>query len=649
MSSLSLWVQEKAMSTLLKYGLVFFVLICTTKIGIAQGIRDSVIQMKTVPIEWKIDSKQKTDSAISNDNLKLDADYQAGKRVSDVLGENTSVFIKNYGVGQLSSISINGSSAAQTAIEWNGVKINSPITGQVDLALFDMGTVDNIKVTNTATNQSVGGILSLNNNKMFNSDTLVSNDVIRYGSFNTLNLSSNNSYSFGMFSGSTKINYLRSDNDFPFVNSTQIGAPVQRETNAATSLVSFLQQLDLRIKLYNVGVMFWLTDADRQLPPIMTDPSGSEHEWDRSYRSMAYFTGRKKAFNFSVKTCYLYDQLKYTDPAASINSRSAAQAIRNLLDLGYNFKERLLLDATINYDHEQATSSGFDTMRSRDISGINISATYRFWGFSKLGISLREDILDTRPLPFSPSEYILIGKAIRKSSLFAKLSGARIYRLPTLNDLYWNPGGNPSLQPEHAWNSSLSLDYGYKNFVKAYVSGFYNYVTDWILWTPTQTGIWTAQNVKRVVSRGVNISLKAQNKESLSDKGLVVALYAGYSYTNTISLDAASADDDSKNKQLIYVPLHNFSASLQLQYRRFYVRTIHSFTGIRYTTTDDSQFLPGYYLTHLEAGKDFYFHNQQIGLSFRVNNITNCQYQVIEQRPMPGRSYEMTVRLNLAK
>ena len=637
------------MRTLLKYGLTCIVLISINVIAVAQGIRDSVIQMKTVPIEWKINNKEKIDSSISNDNLKLDADYQTGKRVSDVLGENTSVFIKNYGVGQLSSISINGSSAAQTSIEWNGIKINSPTTGQVDLALFDMGTVDNMKVTNTATNQSVGGILSLNNNKMFNTDTLVSSNVIRYGSFNTLNLSSNNSYSFGMFSGSTKINYLRSDNDFPFVNNTQIGAPVQREINASTSLISFLQQLDLKIRQYNVGVMFWVTDADRQLPPIMTDPSGSEHEWDRSYRSMAYFTGRKKAFTFSLKSCYLYDWLKYTDPVGAVDSRSTAQAIRNLFNLGYNFKEKLLLDATINYDHELATSSGFDTVRSRDISGINISATYRFLDFSKVGISLKQDLLGTSALPFSPGAYILIGKSIKKSSLYAKLSGARTYRLPALNDLYWNPGGNPSLQPEHAWNSSLSLDYGYKSLVKVLVNGFYNYVTDWILWTPTQSGIWTAQNVKRVVSRGVNVSLKAQNKASLFGKGLVVAFYAGYSYTNTISLDAASSDDDSKDKQLIYVPRHNFSASLQLQYRRFYVRTIHSFTGIRYTTTDDSQFLPGYYLTHLEAGKDFYFHNQQIGLSFRVNNITNCQYQVIEQRPMPGRSYEMTVRLNLAK
>ena len=632
------------MKTILKYGLTCLALIPCTQSLKAQGIKDTVVQMKTVPIEWKTKSVQKE---ACTDDLHLDADYQAGKRVADVLGENTSVFIKNYGVGQLSSISINGSSAAQTAIEWNGIRINNPASGQVDLALFDMGTVDNIKVTNTATNQSVGGIVALNNTRMFNHDTLISDDVIRYGSFKTLNLSSNNIYSIGIFSGSTKVNYLRSENDFPFVNKTQIGSPVQTEANAATSLMSFMQQLDLKIKNYNIGAMFWMTDADRQIPPVMTDLNGYEHEWDKSYRAMAYFTGRVSALSFSLKSAYLYDWLKYTD--LNTNSRSSGQAIRNVFNLSYNFRDRLYLDGTINYDHEQALSSGLDTVHSRDISGVNVSATYRFWGFSKVGVSLKQELLETHPLPFSPGAYILIGKSIKKSSLSARLSGARCYRLPALNDLYWNPGGNPSLQPEHAWNSSLGIDYSYMGLIKLNVNGFYNYVTDWILWTPTQSGIWTAQNVKRVVSRGVNVSIRAQNKTSLADKGFVVSFYGGYSYTNTISLDAASIDDDSRDKQLIYVPLHNFSATLQFQYRRYYIRTIHSFTGIRYTATDDSEFLPGYYLTHLEAGKDFYFNNQQIGLSFRVNNITNCQYQVIEQRPMPGRSYEMTVRLNLSK
>jgi vitamin B12 transporter len=644
--SLSLWVQKKAMRPWLKYGIV----ICFSLAAVScrsQGLKDTVVAIKDIPVQAaKLNGQQ----MVSTSDMELDRQYETGKRLSDVLGENTSVFIKNYGVGQLSSISVNGSSAAQTAILWNGIKINNPNTGQTDLALFDMGTIDNISLVNTASNQSVGGMLALNNNHTFSTDTLLSNNVIRYGSFNTLNLTSNNSYTIGRFYGSTKINYISSDNDFPFVNTTQIGNPVQIEKNAATSLLSFLQQLEVKLnRQYHLGAMFWVTDADRQLPPVMTDPSGFEHEWDKSYRSMAYFTGKKNAFSFSLKSSYLYDWLRYTDPVGAIDSRSSAQAIRNIFNASYDLRGRWLLDGTINYDHEQANSSGYNVTQARNVSGLSIAATYRYLGFSKIGLSMKQDLLEGRPLPFCPAAFISAGKAIHKHTINVTLNGARAYRLPALNDLYWTEGGNPNLQPEHAWNSSLNADYSFSNFIRVNANGFYDYVTNWILWTPSYNAIWTAENVKRVVSRGVNLSIRAQNKASLADKGFVIAFYAGYSYTNTISLDAATANDNSKDKQLIYVPLHNLSASLQLQYRRFYIRTIHSYTGIRYTATDDSQSLPGYYLTHVEVGKDFYFHHRQIGLAFRVNNIANAQYQVIAVRPMPGRNYEMTVRINLAK
>ena len=576
------------MKALIKYGCLVVILMISVNGAIAQGLKDSVIELSTVVAKMQKIAIGTININLTTDDMKLDCDNQNGKRVSDIIGENTSVFIKNYGVGQLSSISINGSSAAQTAILWNGIKINNSNTGQVDLALFDMGTVDNLSVTNTANNQYLGGALSLNTCRMFTKDTFISSNVIRYGSFNTLNLSSNNIYSIGIFSGSTKVNYLRSDNDFPFVNTTQIGAPVQTQVNSATALLSFLQQVDLRIRNFNVGAMFWMTDADRQLPPTMTEANTHQHEWDKSYRSMAYLTGRKGRFNFSVKTSYLYDGLRYTAPIGNIDSRSSTEAIRNLGNLTYSYW-RLVLGGTISYDHEQATSSGFGLTHSREISGINIYARYNFntnhsWGISS-GITVKEDMLGTHPLPFTPGVFISTTKVLRKGYISFQLNGARAYRLPTLNDLYWYPGGNPNLQPEHAWNSSLGLNYGYKHFLKFNVNGFYNYVTNWIQWEPipNSSSIWTAKNFKRVLSRGVNLSIKVQNKALLSDKGFVVIFYAGYSYTNTISLDAASADDASKDKQLIYVPIHNFSASLQLQYRGYYIRIIHSHTGVRYT------------------------------------------------------------------
>jgi vitamin B12 transporter len=191
--------------------------------------------------------------------------------------------------------------------------------------------------------------------------------------------------------------------------------------------------------------------------------------------------------------------------------------------------------------------------------------------------------------------------------------------------------------------------YEYSFWLKLMTDGYYNYVTDWILWHPTQTGIWMPDNVKRVLSRGATVGVHLQSKKDMNDRGFIASGNISYSYTKTTSLDAVSTNDNSQGKQLIYVPLHNFTATFTLQYRRFYIRCIHSHTGERYTTTDNSQSLKAYYLTHLEAGKDFFFSGQQIGLSFRVNNLANMQYQAVADRPMTGRSFEGTVRINLAK
>src|SRR4051812_13008978 len=52
--------------------------------------------------------------------------YMAARNLNDALREAVGIYFKNYGNGQLSSISIRGGSAAQTDMLWNGVKLNSP-------------------------------------------------------------------------------------------------------------------------------------------------------------------------------------------------------------------------------------------------------------------------------------------------------------------------------------------------------------------------------------------------------------------------------------------------------------------------------------------------------------------------------------------
>ena len=52
--------------------------------------------------------------------------YEKGTlSLSDLLSENTPVFIKNHGRGALASASFRGTAASHTQVNWNGIKINS--------------------------------------------------------------------------------------------------------------------------------------------------------------------------------------------------------------------------------------------------------------------------------------------------------------------------------------------------------------------------------------------------------------------------------------------------------------------------------------------------------------------------------------------
>ncbi len=220
---------------------------------------------------------------------------------------------------------------------------------------------------------------------------------------------------------------------------------------------------------------------------------------------------------------------------------------------------------------------------------------------------------------------------------------SRNFRFPTLNDLYWVPGGNPNLREEKSVNGEIQIKYSWRKMIDVSVSNFYIYAQDWIQWIP-EGSVWEAENFRRVFSRGVEGAIHLTNVRDDNPRKLSIHFNASYTYTKASNLDAFSSTDLSQGKQLIYVPYHNFTMGLQLGYRRFYIRSVNTYTGPVFTSTDNSQSLNGYFIPNLEIGKEFLFKHVELGLSARVNNIGNQQYAVVADRPMPGRNFEGTVR-----
>lgn len=616
--------------------------------AMAASMTDTAVQLHTVTIDT---TRYHRGEILSWSTTTINGFKEiSGRKASEALADFSGIYLKNYGVGQLSSVSLRGGSAAQTELQWNGIKLNNPNTGQVDMSLFDLGTGDKLSISDRA--NSIAGVIAIDNElKTARSYTLRSDNTIRLGSFGERCLSSYNVYGFHGFAGSTRVSYLGADNDFTFKNDSRPGAPLMRESNAATRLLSMMQQVQYSFpKAVILGADFWMTDADRQLPPVMAVDQNSERQWDRSYRALLHLAGRKGQFRYALKSAYLYDWLHYVDTATTIDSRSASHSLRNIFTARYELGQSFVFEGQAHYDREMAQSSGYDRIWFRDLLGMTLGAQYHHkTGFNtKISVSLEMKNDKVLPVPIAVNlGYI---RKVRYGMVVCQLGGSHAYRLPSLNDLYWKSGGNPSLRPEEAWKGNLHGGYVHSYWLRILADGFYSYVRDWIQWAPQPgSAVWTAQNLKRVLSRGATVEIQLQSRRDMNDKAFSASGSVSYTYTNTISLDPISVNDNSKGKQLIYVPLHNLVASFQVQYRYFYLRVVQSYTGLRFTTTDNSQSLHPYLLTHLEIGKEFYLQGQRIGLSFRINNIANSQYQLVSQRPMPGRAFEGTIKFNLSR
>ena len=117
--------------------------------------------------------------------------------------------------------------------------------------------------------------------------------------------------------------------------------------------------------------------------------------------------------------------------------------------------------------------------------------------------------------------------------------------------------------------------------------------------------------------------------------------------TNEIGL---SPSDASVGKQLIYVPRYSGMGSLMIAYKKLTVKYTQNYAGLRFTSTDDSQYLDPYsvaslfigYTTALRTKMNWEFYGV-------VNNCWNSYYETMAYRPMPGINFKVGVKVKLEK
>jgi len=344
---------------------------------------------------------------------------------------------------------------------------------------------------------------------------------------------------------------------------------------------------------------------------------------------------------------YFLETSEEEDNDTLIDSRNTTNGYFAKVKVDREFGKGFLFSSGLDFRKEGVKTSNYKENRKRTSSGLFARLEKMFWQRLTLDLLLRQELTDGEFLPLMP--FFGLNYCLLSSEDFnIRVSISRNYHLPSLNDLYWVPGGNEDLKPENAFEIEGGLNYrkAFNPFIALDVdiSLFSSQIHDWIQWKPGNYQYWTPENIAEVHARGVEISIHLTG----SSKKWSYHLRANYAFTRTTDESNLAKEKGYAGQQLIYVPVHNANGFAHLSYSGFYLRWSMNYTGERKTTMNEGDafpdVLPAYWLNDVSLGKMWKMKKLGLEVKGKVNNLFDVNYQAILWRAMPGRNYEISLR-----
>ncbi|MGI5914043.1 MAG: TonB-dependent receptor domain-containing protein [Bacteroidales bacterium] len=613
--------------------------------------------------------------------------------LGDILSGFGSIFVKSYGRSTLSTASFRGTSSYHTQVLWNGMKINSPMLGMVDLSTIPSFLIDKMDVSSGSSTVGVvsggiGGSIELETGTEADDSSFNILYVQGISSYSTYDQYLKLSYGGDKLKSSTKLFFTSSKNDFSFTNyrkkiflfddhgnTIESHHPVEKNRNG------FFKDLHLLHEFgwdsddgSHWGASLWFMNSHRGVPMLNVDyrtVSSSENFKDEtSIKSTFLWNRDQKRIKHSLRGGYNYSDLKYVylgdtgygSLKKMIDSNSAINTLFISGDTEFRPDNNLTISISVSLYHHFVKS--FDRARANITTGNSVigykksrfepsvTMTAKYRPTNRLGISaiVREDVYGKSVVPPVPAVFVdfLLSE---KLGIKVKSSFARNFRFPTLNDLYFNPGGNPGLKPEKGFTYDLGASYNIKN--KTFSLGgnllvFGSKIDDWILWLPTYKGYWTPYNIRRVDSRGLETTteliLNFSEQKALTVEG-------NFAVTRSINKgDPVGLLDESIGKQLVYIPLYSSSIKGIFDAKKWKFVYSWNYYSKRYTTSNNDEGstlgqLGDYFMNDISLERDFYLKIGSLSVKIMVNNLFNEEYESVLNRPMPGRNYGLFLSL----
>ncbi len=621
---------------------------------------DSLIRL-TLPevvIEQPRHTFFREDKKVSSPDTVIQEVFSSAN-IGDILPLFTSAYINSTGSsGSSSSVFLRGTNSYQTSVSWNGFLLNSITLGSMDLSAIPVAAVQDISVIHGASGSlagsgNFGGSVVLQNSADWN-------NRVKIGLQSELGTFDNRHFSFTGKIGNQRLQYQmtlyshEAENNFRFTDNYKHGDPVERIKNNALATMGMIQNIFLRLPgNNNIEAGFWYQAKHKEIPAIMGSYNpGNAMQRDSSLRVYTKWTKVMERSLFSVNTAVFSENMLYRDKenAADLHYSvdSEIQSTRLMNDMNYRIwiSDVLSLDAGATFSHLTANVDAYgDNTKENHLAAIT-ALKLSLPGFTG-NISARKEFHTNTHIPYLFA--IGAAKKLPVKTMTIRATYSDQFRVPTFNDKYWQPGGNPGLNPESGYTADIGLVQDIalsgNSSIQIEVIAYNSLIKNMIQWTPGINGnYWEPQNKKEVTVRGYEAYISSGG--NIGD--LKFIFRAGYNNARSVISKEYREGNSNTGNQLSYIPSHTGSSSINVSLRKSFAGLSGNYTGSRFSTEDNNHLfqMPSHFLLNGYAGARITAGDISGNLRIKVMNLFNTHYQVVRSYPMAGRSYHLSFSLD---
>lgn len=617
--------------------------------------------------------------------------------VADALRYFSGAQVKDYGgVGGVKTIDVRGMGSNHTGVFYDGIQITNAQNGQVDLGRYSLDNVEAISMYNGQKSEifqpardfgSGTSVYIRTRRPVFAEGKRYNLEVgVRTGSFGLANplarwewrisdkVSLTVSAEYLFATGRYKFRYrkLFSDGTVAWdTTATRHNGMIHALRGEATLFGSFARG--------RWSAKAYYYDSSRGIPGAIVNNvwKNSQHQWDRNlfFQGSVQQASRNGRYEWMVNGKYAHDRMRYLNPDTTLmyidncfrqDEMYLSTSHRYTIASGWD----VAASADWQWDKLESDMAQFSRPRRNMLLGA-LASSWQWRGLKAQASVLLTEVWDHtkgasgdsrggRDKHFqklTPSLFVAWEPwGTRRLSVHGFYK--RIFRMPTFNDLYYTDIGNADLNPEYATQYSAGVSYDLNELphwlaeLGATCDVYYNRVTDKIIAVPKGTGQyrWMMMNIGEARILGVDAALHAT---ALLPGGVSVGGRLTYSYERARDYSDPSDTADAAGTykgQIAYIPLHSGSATAQAQWRGLGLNYSFIYVGERWHTSANipaNHEQPWY--THDMSIQYSLPVSRSVGLraTLEVNNIFNQQYEVIQNYPMPGRNYRLTIRVTL--